>query len=153
MVFSSLSSPALTKDHKKLYKKFEKTCLLVTQELNVKSRCVFSWAGDYRSFVLRASLSLTLSPAPTYPPFFRPDPKYSGLQPLPDEATMDMEAVLDSRVRFFTEATTVGNRLMEAYLCSLRLRYDEKQEFWETVRNGILFFFGTFVLDVVIGIV
>lgn len=113
---------ALHKHHVKGIHRFSKAYLLDSLELNVKSRCLFSWSV----------------------------PTFSGFKPLPDDHKLDIETILRERRTFFSVSDKIGEQFLEDYLSKRRSYYYDREENWETLKMGLLFLVGTCALDIYI---
>lgn len=110
----------LHKHHIKGIPRFSKEYLLDNLELNVKSRCLFSWSV----------------------------PTFSGFKPLPDDHKLDVETILRQRRTHFSVSDKIGEQFIEDYLAKRRSYYYDREDNWETIKMGLLFLVGTCVLDI-----
>lgn len=122
---SFLSIKGLHKTHIKGMQKFSKTYLLDKLELNVKSRCIFSWS----------------------------DPEFTGFKPLPDNHRIPVINLLRSRRQYFSEGVEVAGKLIKDYTGSRRSYYFEKKENKQTQIKGVYFILGTILLDWIVCVI
>lgn len=140
-----MSVKTLQKHHKKKFPKFSKDYLLDKLELNVKSRCVFAWSGVATIEYVFIRLLLIWLMDSIFPCSI--DSEYTGFKPLPDDHVILAEDALRSRQLYFKEATTVASGFMTDYCAEMRIMYEDRRDFYATVRNGVIFIVGTCLLD------
>ena len=75
------------------------------------------------------------------------DPEYTGFKPLPDDHVINLRDALRSRHLYFKEGTAVGSGFMTDYCAEMRVVYEDRRDFYATLRNGAIFFVGTCLLD------
>jgi len=109
----------LRKLHFKNLPKYSGSYLLDVLDLNMKSRCVFSWS----------------------------DPNFTGLKPLPDDHIIPLDTLMISRRLYFNNSIEIGSMFAKDYLGSRRAAYTDKKDTRDTLRNGFYFLVVTCFLD------
>lgn len=99
--------------------KFTATYLLDRFELNVKSRCLFAWS----------------------------DPDYKGFNQLSADLLVPLPQVLNSRRLYFPEGLAVASSFANDVCAERRMRYHDRREVNESLRNGAVFFAVCVLLD------
>jgi hypothetical protein len=121
---AQIKDKAVLKKETKEMKAFERIYLLDTLELNTKVRCVFCWN----------------------------DPAFRGFVALPDETLMPVSELIESRTKYFKEASQLSSKFMADYLGKKRAKIVEGKERRENIVKGIFFFFGVVIADNLIAI-
>lgn len=114
-----LMNPNLHKHHVKKLPIYSKTYLLDKADLNMKLRCVLAWS----------------------------DPKYSGFQPIAKEFNMSTSILIQSRRQFYPEGTNIATQYIKDYISTREEYYNNKEEFNDNFRKGVLFMIATLLLD------
>lgn len=129
-----LMQPHLHKDHKKKIPAYAKSYLLDKAEVNMKTRCVLAWSGEYFYVFLTNVLIYA-------------DPTFTGFKPHPDDYAAPLEDLLKSRNLYFKECTNMGKQFVNDVISDRKQLYDDKLETRVTMAKGTIFFIVICLMD------